>query len=90
MCNKSFIRKHVLHSHLKRHKGEKSILCSSCGQLFCTGAELNIHIRRHHTLEKPYKCSYCPKVSFTEPYLIISNDNFYLEDIYIKSFKTGV
>lgn len=64
-CNEGQIRSYDKYiSHIAAHEGRKGFTCKYCNQDYSTFGNLEIHIRRRHTHETPYKCPFCEK-SFT-------------------------
>jgi uncharacterized Zn-finger protein len=41
---------------VKRHIGERADKCQFCGKCFWTPIQLQIHIKRIHTMEKEFTC----------------------------------
>lgn len=62
-CNKTFIRKLSLNSHMSVHTNIKPFTCSVCSKQFSIRSNLTSHQRLHTNV---YKCRYCSK-SFTVP-----------------------
>ena len=60
ICNKSFNRPNLLHSHSFRHSGERTILCSICGKYYASKRHLNRHMKTHAE-KKYYTCEICGK-----------------------------
>lgn len=63
-CDKSFITKGHLQTHILIHTGEKPYQCKTCGKQYARSGRLKIH-ERTHTGERPFKCNTCGK-RFTE------------------------
>ncbi|CAL1542589.1 unnamed protein product [Lymnaea stagnalis] len=59
-CNKRFIDRRNLKSHLWLHEREKSFKCDQCNKMFLRPHQLTRH-KRVHTGEKPYPCAICGK-----------------------------
>ena len=59
-CDKSFIRKDSLNSHMKViHEGFKKHRCGQCEMTFGYYNELKKHAERDHKGVKPFKCDKC-------------------------------
>lgn len=58
VCGKVFKIASSLYTHRKYHQ-EGTIPCSYCGLKFVRNSDLEYHIRKEHTHEKPFKCSIC-------------------------------
>ena len=62
-CDRRFFDKYKLKAHMLTHfpDYEKSYVCEFCSQSFAQQDYLVCHIRRRHSTEKPYQCTWCPK-----------------------------
>lgn len=62
-CDRRFFDKYKLKAHMLTHfpDYEKSYVCEFCSQSFAQQDYLVCHIRRRHSTEKPYHCTWCPK-----------------------------
>ncbi|XP_026313669.1 zinc finger protein 239-like [Hyposmocoma kahamanoa] len=58
ICNKCFVRKWVLQTHIMVHTGDKPHRCDHCNKSFASKYNFNTHLRIH-TGEKPYQCDIC-------------------------------
>ncbi|XP_033757122.1 zinc finger protein 761-like [Pecten maximus] len=63
VCEKVFLKKQDLKSHMKVHSDARPFKCDVCPKAFNHKSTLTNH-RRIHTGEKPYGCEICKK-SFT-------------------------
>ena len=68
VCNKEFIKKTVLNSHMIVHTGWKKFACSICNKAFGHKSHLNRHVKIH-TGDKAYSCSLCNKTFITKSHL---------------------
>ena len=67
-CNKCFIRKNNLISHMKYvHDDKKEHKCEKCDKAFSAKGDLNKHMEGVH--EKKYKCDICSKCLTTNDML---------------------
>lgn len=67
VCAKSFNEPHVLKTHMLKHSGERPIKCEydNCDYSGRTTGQLQSHVRKNHTGEKPYKCELCDESFFS-------------------------
>ncbi|XP_010885895.2 zinc finger protein 658B isoform X1 [Esox lucius] len=60
-CGRKFKFKGNLKSHQMLHTGERPFACTLCQVRCLNNRHLKLHIMRHHTKERPFKCHGCGK-----------------------------
>ncbi|XP_054740570.1 zinc finger protein 33A [Anastrepha obliqua] len=72
-CDRRFVLRTQLSSHLRIHTGEakpRNFECLECGKRWPTKSVLRTHMRTHVTVqERPFKCGECTKAFFTRGHL---------------------
>ena len=70
-------QKHVRLAHVKKHNNDKESRnkkqCHFCSSWFKGAESLGNHVRRVHTGERPFKCSYCEDSFFSSQELYAHN-----------------
>lgn len=75
-CDKTFLLKHHLTTHIKTHTGERPHACVHCGKTFTHKHCLNTHLLLHSS-NRPYRCAECKK-SFTLKHHLLSHSRVIL------------
>ncbi|XP_033155080.1 zinc finger protein 25 [Drosophila mauritiana] len=72
-CERRFILRTQLLSHLRTHTGEakpRIFECQRCSKSWPTKSDLRTHMRSHNpNMERPFKCDRCSKAFFTRGHL---------------------
>ncbi|KAJ6634894.1 Zinc finger protein, partial [Pseudolycoriella hygida] len=59
-CDRAFVSKSLLSSHMRTHTGERPFQCKQCVKSFATQGGLDLHTKRHLGL-KNYVCNICER-----------------------------
>ncbi|KAH8390280.1 hypothetical protein KR200_011111 [Drosophila serrata] len=72
-CERRFVLRTQLMSHLRTHTGEtkpRIFACTCCTKSWPTKSDLRTHMRSHFpNMERPFKCDRCSKAFFTRGHL---------------------
>ncbi|XP_017112416.1 zinc finger protein 425 [Drosophila elegans] len=72
-CERRFVLRTQLLSHLRTHTGEakpRIFECQRCSKSWPTKSDLRTHMRSHNpNMERPFKCDTCSKAFFTRGHL---------------------
>ncbi|XP_001361956.3 zinc finger protein 665 [Drosophila pseudoobscura] len=72
-CERKFVLRTQLSSHLRTHTGESKpriFACPKCTKTWPTKSDLRTHMRSHDPhMERPFKCDRCEKSFFTRGHL---------------------
>ncbi|XP_017037187.1 zinc finger protein 431 [Drosophila kikkawai] len=72
-CDRRFVLRTQLMSHLRTHTGEtkpRIFSCTYCSKTWPTRSDLRTHMRSHTpNMERPFKCDRCEKAFFTRGHL---------------------
>ncbi|XP_016989793.2 zinc finger protein 431 [Drosophila rhopaloa] len=72
-CERRFVLRTQLMSHLRTHTGEakpRIFECQRCSKSWPTKSDLRTHMRSHNpNMERPFKCDTCSKAFFTRGHL---------------------
>ncbi|XP_017050371.1 zinc finger protein 184 [Drosophila ficusphila] len=72
-CDRRFVLRTQLLSHLRTHTGEakpRIFACQRCSKTWPTKSDLRTHMRSHNpNMERPFKCDRCSKAFFTRGHL---------------------
>ena len=63
LCDKSFISKEDLKSHMPQHTDTKEFTCNICQKMFNRMQSLTYHMGVHDSERRNFQCKLCPKTS---------------------------